>query len=398
MATARPKGRGYEIRVSMGYDMNGRKIVKSKIWIPPKNLTPKQLQKALEREKVLYEEQVKTGANPDCNIKFAQFVDMWVKDYGERFLAPKTLYRHFDYLKRINQAIGHIKLKDLQPIHLNAFYKNLAEEGVSMKRKRDENGNIIGDGKLATKTILEHHRTISTILSVAVKWGLITDNVARRADPPKPEGKEIEFLNESEIKELIKALRQEPIQYQTMVMIAIYTGMRRGELFGLEWKDIDFDNKTLSIIRTSQYIGNKRIITKEPKTKSSIRTLTISDTLIKQLRRYKVWQNQERLKVGADWVDKDRLFTQWNGEPMYPDTLTKWFNQFLKRHNLRHVTLHSVRHSNATLLIAEGTDIRTVSNRLGHAQTSTTLNIYTHALTSKDKQAADTLDDVLAIG
>ena len=119
--------------------------------------------------------------------------------------------------------------------------------------------------------------------------------------------------------------------------------------------------------------------------------------MIKQLRRYKVWQNQERLKVGADWVDKDRLFTQWNGEPMYPDTLTKWFKQFLERHNLRHVTLHSLRHTNATIMIAEGTDIRTVSNRLGHAQTSTTLNIYTHALDSKDKQAAEKLDSILHI-
>ena len=398
MATARPKGRGYEIRVSMGYDMNGRKIVKSKTWIPPKNLTSKQLQKALEREKVLFEEQVKMGNNPDSNIRFAQFVDMWVKDYGEKHLAPKTLHRHFDYLKRINQAIGHKKLKDLKPTHLNTFYQNLAEEGVSKKRKRDENGNIIDDGKLSTKTILEHHRTISTILSAAVKWGLITDNVARRADPPKAEGKEIDYLNEEGIKALLRALQQEPIQYQTMVMILIYTGMRRGELFGLEWKDIDFDNKTVSIVRTSQYIGNKRIITKEPKTKSSVRTLTISDGLIRQLRSYRRWQNEQRLKIGADWVDYDRLFTQWNGEPMYPDTLTKWFKFFLERHNLRHVTLHSVRHSNATLLIAEGTNIRTVSNRLGHAQTSTTLNIYTHALDSKDKQAAETLDGVLAIG
>ena len=397
MATARKRGKGYAIRVSMGYGMDGKRIVQQMTWIPPKNLTPKQLEKELERQKVLFEEQVKTGANPNGNIKFAVFADRWVEEYGKQFLAPKTLYRYCDYLKRINQAIGHIKLKDLQPLHLNAFYKNLGEEGVNMKAKRDENGNIISNGKLSSKTIVEHHRVISKILSTAVKWNLINDNVARRADPPRIEGKDIDYLNEEEIKALIKALWQEPIQYQTMVMILVYTGMRRGELFGLEWKDIDFDNKTLSIVRTSQYIGCKRIITKEPKTKSGYRTLTISDTLIKQLKRYRTWQNMQRLRIGADWVDYDRLFTQWNGEPMYPDTLTKWFKQFLERHNLRHVTLHSLRHTNATLMIAEGTNIRTVSNRLGHAQTSTTLNIYTHALDSKDKQAAEMLDGVLAI-
>lgn len=182
-----------------------------------------------------------------------------------------------------------------------------------------------------------------------------------------------------------------------MIMLLIYTGMRRGELFGLEWKDIDFENGYMQIERTSQYIGNKTLITKEPKTKSSRRAMVISDDIVKMLRNYKAWQTQQRLMMGRDWHDTDRLFTQYNGEPMYPDSLTKWFNHFLKRHNLRHVTLHSLRHTNATLMIAEGTDIRTVSNRLGHAQTSTTLNIYTHALKSKDAKAAQVLNDLLAI-
>ena len=397
MATARPKGRGYEIRVSMGTDMRGKKIVKSKTWIPPKNLTQKQLEKELERQKILFEEEVKLGVCPNSNLKFEPYSEKWLLEYGRENLAPKTYARYCDYLKRINQAIGHIKLKDLQPLHLNAFYRNLAEDGINKKAVRDENGRIIANGKLSPKTIVEHHRVISKLLSTAVKWNLINDNVARRADPPKVPPKEIDLLDETETKLLLNAISKEPITYRTMVMLLIYTGMRRGELFGLEWKDIDFENGYMQIERTSQYIGNKTLITKEPKTKSSRRAMVISDDIVKMLRNYKAWQTKQRLIMGRDWHDTDRLFTQYNGEPMYPDSLTKWFNHFLKRHNLRHVTLHSLRHTNATLMIAEGTDIRTVSNRLGHAQTSTTLNIYTHALKSKDAKAAQVLNDLLAI-
>lgn len=397
MATARRKGRGYEIRVSMGCDMNGKKIVKSKTWVPDKKYTQKQLEKEVERQKLLFEEEVKTGNCANSNIKFQPYSEIWIKDYGEQNLAPKTLARYKEYLKRINMAIGHIKLKDLQPLHLNAFYRNLSEDGVNLKAKRDDKGNIIANGKLSPKTIVEHHRVISKLLSTAVKWNYINDNVAKRADPPKVSAKDIDFLNESETKEMLKALKDEPITYRTMIMLLIYTGMRRGELFGLEWKDIDLENGYLNIVRTSQYIGNKTLITKEPKTKSSRRTMKLSDDIIKMLKVYRAWQTEHRFKIGSEWNDTDRLFTQWNGLPMYPDSLTKWFKHFLKRHSLRQVALHSLRHTNATLMIAEGTDIRTVSNRLGHSNTSTTLNIYTHALKSKDTQAAEVLNDVLAI-
>lgn len=397
MATARPKGRGYEIRVSMGCDMNGKKIVKSKTWVPDKKYTPKQLEKEIERQKMLFEEEVKTGNCANSNIRFQPYSEIWIRDYGEQNLAPKTLSRYREYLKRINKAIGHIKLKDLQPLHLNAFYRNLAEDGVNLKAKRDENGNIIANGKLSPKTIVEHHRVISKLLSTAVKWNYINDNIAKRADPPKVPQKDIDFLNEDETKEMLYSLQSEPLTYRTMIMLLIYTGMRRGELFGLEWKDIDFENRYLNIVRTSQYIGNKTLITKEPKTKSSRRCMKISQSLVDLLKEYRAFQSEQRLKTGSEWHNTDRLFTQWNGLPMYPDSLTKWFSNFLKRHNLRQVTLHSLRHTNATLLIAEGTDIRTVSSRLGHSNTATTLNIYTHALKSKDSEAADVLNTVLAI-
>ena len=173
---------------------------------------------------------------------------------------------------------------------------------------------------------------------------------------------------------MIHLLNEEPIQYRTMILLLLYTGMRRGELCGLEWKDIDFTERRLSIVRTSQYIGHGQIITKEPKTRSGRRELSLSPTLCTLLKDYRVWQNTRRLRTGERWVNTDRLFTQSNGEPIYPDTVTEWFAKFLTNviPDLPKVTLHSLRHTNATLMIAEGVHICKVT------QTVRSCNISTH--------------------
>lgn len=395
MATARKKGRGYEIRVSCGIDINGKKLGKSKTWIPDEGMTQKQIEKELARQKVLFEEEVKNGICPDNKIRFVDFSKRWMDEYAKVNLTIKTYARYEIYLKRINQGIGHLKLKDITPLQLNAFYRSLEADGINQRKRYDENGNLINNGKLAPKTILDHHRVISKILSTAVKWGLLEKNVAMRADPPKVPHREISYLNEQEVRQMLTLLEKEPIQYQTMITLLVYTGIRRGELCGLEWKDIDFENQVMHVVRSAQYIGNKTMITKEPKTKSGIRHFSLSIHACILLKKYKRWQLEQKFNVGDRWEESGRLFTSWNGKPIHPDTITDWFSKFIKQSGLPYVTLHSLRHTNATLMIAEGTDVCTVSRRLGHANTATTLNIYAHALKSKDREAANTLDNVL---
>lgn len=395
MATARKKGRGYEIRVSCGIDINGKKLGKSKTWIPDEGMTQKQIEKELARQKVLFEEEVKNGICPDNKIRFVDFSKRWMDEYAKVNLTIKTYARYEIYLKRINQGIGHLKLKDITPLQLNAFYRSLEADGVNQRKRYDENGDLINNGKLAPKTILDHHRVISKILSTAVKWGLLEKNVAMRADPPKVPHREISYLNEKEVRQMLTLLEKEPIQYQTMITLLVYTGIRRGELCGLEWKDIDFENQVMHVVRSAQYIGNKTMITKEPKTKSGIRHFSLSIHACILLKKYRRWQLEQKFNAGDRWEESDRLFTSWNGKPIHPDTVTDWFSKFIKRSGLPYVTLHSLRHTNATLMIAEGTDVCTVSRRLGHANTATTLNIYAHALKSKDREAANTLDNVL---
>lgn len=359
-------------------------------------MTLHQEEKELERTALLFEERVKNGVCPSSTMRFEELSSRWMEDYAKPSLSPSTYNRYLEYLKRINQGIGHIKLKDLRPLHLNAFYKNLAEPGINKHYKKDEHGKPIGDRRLSPKTIRDHHRVISAILNWAVKSELIDRNVAAGATVPKSPGQDIECLNEEQAKYLLQLLEKEPIQYRTMITLLIYTGLRRGELNGLEWKDIDFEARTLTVARSSLYIGNGQTITKEPKSRAGKRKLTLSNTACRLLLEYKAWQDKRKEELGDQWEEHDRLFTQWNGVPIHPQTISDWFRKFLNKHpELPRVRLHSLRHSNATLLIAEGVDIRTVSNRLGHAQTSTTLNIYSHALQSRDAAAADCLDNAL---
>ena len=186
------------------------------------------------------------------------------------------------------------------------------------------------------------------------------------------------------------------MEYQAAVKLLLFTGMRRGEAMGLKWSDIDFESSTLSISRSSQYLPSMGVFQKSPKNQASIRTIKLPGVAVAALKEYRVWQNAERLKMGDLWQDGDWVFTAWNGTPMNPDTFSGWFRSFIRKTELEGVHVHTLRHTNATLLIAAGENIRTVSRRLGHSQTSTTSNIYSHAIESADARAAETLENILA--
>lgn len=183
--------------------------------------------------------------------------------------------------------------------------------------------------------------------------------------------------------------------YRTMIILMLDTGLRRGELCGLEWKDFDFEKRTVYIQRNSVYLSGQGVIDETPKTRKAKRTIKLPEETIQMLKQYRAWQMQERLKLGDQWKEHDRLFTQWNGCPIHPQTITGWFRKFINRNDLPQISVHSLRHTNASLLIAAGTNIRTVSSRLGHAQTSTTMDIYAHAIQSADAAAADTIGAIL---
>ncbi len=167
-------------------------------------------------------------------------------------------------------------------------------------------------------------------------------------EPPKVQKKEASFLDESQVQKLLDLLDKEPITYRTMITLLLHTGMRRGELCGLEWNDIDLDAGLLDIQRSSLYLPEKGVFMDDTKNNSSKRVLKLTPDAVQLLRRYRSWQGRERLRLGDQWVDTwedhPRLFTTWNGKPLHPSTVTGWFHDFVERSGLPPVSIHSLRH------------------------------------------------------
>lgn len=229
--------------------------------------------------------------------------------------------------------------------------------------------NLHTGGQLSANSVRAYHRVISSILSKAVKWGYIPFNPAMNAELPKQEPKEAPHLEEAEARRLLELLHNEPMKYRAMITFDLLSGLRRGELLGLRWCDVDFQNQTITIEQTSSYVSGKGIYTDTPKNKTSARPLKLSRSAFLMLQEYKDWQDAQRAACGDFWKDKDgRVFTGNDGAPVHPDALTKWFAGFVRRSGLPKVSIHSLRHTYASLMIADGTPLVVVSRRLGHAQ------------------------------
>ena len=386
MANVTKRGESYLIRVSDGLAVDGRQIIHSRTWRPDPGMTQKQIEKELTRQTVLFEEACRQNRVGDGNIKFQKFAEQWYKEYVVPNLRERTRARYEQLQTRTFQAIGHLRLDRITARHVQAFVNNLSEPGINEKT----------GGGLSPKTVRHYLSYISGVMDYGVKMGMIPNNPCRNVSAPKMEKKEIDCYTLEEAAQFLKLLESEPLKYQAFFQLAIFGGFRRGELLGLEWKDIDFDTCLISIRRTSQYSKAKGIYTDTTKTESSKRCLKMPDLVMQTLKKYMIEQSKERLLIGDKWNNMDRVFTRWNGLPMYPTTTYHWLDRFCEKNKLRKVNIHSFRHLNASLLIGEWTDIRTVSAALGHSQTSTTLNIYAHAIAESQALATNSIADKLS--
>lgn len=425
MASIRKRGNSYQITVSNGRDRTGKQLIETTTFVPDSNKTDRQNQKALERFVIEFEDKVKSGKYLDGEkLTFQAFTDVWLADYALQHLEPSTLQLYKHLLKQhIIPAIGNIKLSKLQPNQLNKLYNTLASE-----RKDGKSGGY------APKTIKHVHNLISAVYSAAVKWNIVLNNPCDRVEVPKqvPTRDKLKYFTIEQTEIFIGLLdkdfsttcqahdrtddtgkvyhvadyvetRKIPTQFKLFFLLAIYGGMRRGELIALEWSDLDFKNNAISITKSTGIVDGKPY-TKEPKTRSSIRMISIPASVMKVAHEWRMEQLRYRMAIGSQWEGADHVFIQWNGKQMYPSTPYHAFKRIIHRYNetvkndsdkLPDIPLHGLRHTSATLLISQHVDVRTVSGRLGHAQTSTTMDIYSHALKELDEKAADALDDLL---
>lgn len=193
----------------------------------------------------------------------------------------------------------------------------------------------------------------------------------------------------------LDSLPQEEYKYKIATYIALFTGLRLGEIMGLEWLDIDWNNKELHIERASQYNSTTGIITKDPKTEDSKRIISISDSLVDMLKDYKKYMDLYILEHSDKWQGNNRLFTTNDGQAMHTYTVSKWFPKFITKYKLKKITFHGLRRTSATLLVSMNVDFKAVGARLGHSDTSMLHKIYAHALKSSDKVASDKLEEKL---
>lgn len=366
MASIRKRGNSYQITVSNGRDIRSKQLIETATFVPDPNRTEKQNQKALEKFVYEFEEKVKSGKYlTGEKLTYQQYIELWLKDYAYKQMEQTSIERCESSLNNlILPAIGHLKLDKIQPLHIQGLYDTLEKTGFTQH-------GVHKDYK--PNTLKRIHQIISSSLNTAVQWQLIESNPCSRVKPPKvvrnPAALKhftleqaqtfLDFLEETYITstggrqrrdgspaDRHEEIRSVPLQQKVLFNLALFGGFRLGELIALTWDDIDFTSNTVSI------------------TKSTART-------------------------------KD-------GKQMDLATPNHAFKRIIRRYNrtktdcepLPEITLHGLRHTSAILLIAQNMDVRTVSNRLGHAECSTTMNIYAHALQKRDEQAADSLAEL----
>ncbi|MBR6103057.1 MAG: site-specific integrase [Ruminococcus sp.] len=381
----------YRIRVSRGYDEKGNRLKPFFMtWVPDKGMTKKQIEAELQRQVVLFEERCNSGTQTVSNkMKLKDFIPQYLETVEVR-ASPTTL--HF-YKRVIDTHIipffGNKKMQDIKPQHIQNFIKYLTE-------LTPEHGSPTNDtDKLSPSTVRRYLTVLQSIFKTAHKLEIISTNPtkAEKLTIPRVVNPRIEIFTKAEAAEMLNCLTSEDLQFQTYVQLAIITGARRGEMAALKFSDFDYAGCRLTISRAAIKVSGQPIQIKPPKD-YEVRTVTVNEHCIELVKMLQAEHEQERQRLGSKWAGDEWLFTQWNGEIMNPQTPTKQFDKFLKKHGLKHRKLHSLRHTSATLLLYGGINIRQVQQRLGHSELETTQK-YLHYLSEADVEAVNVLTNML---
>ena len=447
--------KNYRLVVSDGLDWKGQQRRRYSTWTPPNpNMSEKQMEKQAMAAAIKFEEAINAGYEIDKRKKFHEYADYVIDLKSRAGLAPTTIERYYSMLPRIHDKIGHMKLTDIRPHHLNDLYKHLAENGIRNKgaiatakkvvakkvsalgmpkckiceeagiSHTTLNSILRGDSvtytnaeklakylgysvselfqvedkfkPLSDKTILEHHRLISMILAQADKELLIPYNPAAKATPPKVTKKEADYFQPEEVAEIVKALENVPIKWKAMTYILIDTGCRRGELMGLQWHCVDLDKGIVMIKQALLYTKDKGVYVGPPKT-GRPRAVCLAPETIDVLKKWKTEQLRTKMRHANIWQDTGFLFTKDDGTAMHPDSITDWLNKFSQENDLPHIHPHAFRHTVASILIASGIDPVTTANELGHADANTTQAIYAHQIARARAEASGVRAGVFSI-
>ncbi|MCL2253074.1 MAG: site-specific integrase [Lachnospiraceae bacterium] len=401
MASIRKRGNTYQITVSNGYDINGKKITETTTCEPTAK-TAKKIELEVRDFAFEFEKKVKSGKYISGDkMTFADFTNLWFAKYADGQLADTSISRAKSTFNVILPYIGHKKISALQPLDFQNLYVDLQNDGYT------KNGKTY---KYSNNTIKRMRDDLSSILNTAIDWRLIADNPVKGSKPPKVErnNSDIKYFTPDEAKKFLDFLdkdytvvhrgrekadgtpsiehittKQISTQIKSIIYMAIFGGFRRGELVGFSWSAVDFDNNCISVNKTAIRPTGGQKTKDKAKAASSTRTVSLPPLVMDLLKKHKAEQTEYKNNLGTAWNGMDWLYIQDDGKQMDIDTPNKQFKKIIVRYNndnpsnpLPVINLHCLRHTCATLAIAANANIKSVSARLGHADINTTLDIY----------------------
>lgn len=378
MATIRKRGDNYQIRVSCGYDANGKQVVRTKTWRPDKQLTAKQIEKELNHQAVMFEDACMNGFMTSAT-KFSEFAERWKREYAENNLKQTTIDNMSHTIDRVNEEIGHFRLDKIN----TRIIQNLIVSLTNGDEKK-------GYKPLRAKTVKNYISYVSSVFDYAVRLEMVLKNPCQNAVIPTVKRTQRDMYTLEEAQLFIDTLIQKaPLVYQCYFILAIYSGLRRGELSGLTWDNIDFKNHVITVEKALYHVKGKGNVLDTPKTASSNRSLKLPEAMFTYLNRLRKFYEQERKRLGTKWDDNNFVFKRHDGHPLSPAAPSKWLRKFCEREGLRHVVPHSFRHLAASLMIDAGASVKTVQACLGHSDASTTLNIYAHSFAKSQAKMSE---------
>jgi len=334
-------------------------------------------QRAVKERMVEAISQQQKGTLPDPDKQtLAEYLAVWLEDTAKPTVRPST-YRLYEYAVRVHiapTAIGKLKLAKVTPQQIQRWLNELSATN------------------LAPKTIKLIHGVLRTALEIASRWNMVTRNTARLVSAPRIPHHEMLALTPEQAGALLKAAEGDRLY--ALYAVAVALGMRQGEILALRWQDVDLDGSVVTVAHTLQRVDGKAVL-QEPKTKSSRRRISIPLSILGILRQHRIRQLEERLLAGQRWQDSGHVFTDLVGGPIGSQRALKDFKRLLVKAGLPDMRFHDLRHTAASLLLAQGVSPRMIMETLGHSNISMTMDTYAHIMPSLRQEAADAMDRIL---
>ncbi|MFL5628161.1 MAG: tyrosine-type recombinase/integrase [Ktedonobacteraceae bacterium] len=329
----------------------------------------------LDHIKKALREQEQGALVPASKQTVKQFLEYWLEEVHKQKIKQSS---YIKYRKALNYhilpALGHIHLQKLTAEHIDTFYAKLLKQGKS------------------PKSIKDIHGIVHVALQYAVKRKRLSKNVANDIDLPRMERYSSHVLDKDQARRLLEVAKGSRLE--TLLIVALATGMRRGELLALRWSDVHFDIRSLHVQRTVDRVKNVGYVESEPKTKRSRRTIMLPQFVIDALMRHRMQQVEVSLQAENLWVDRDLVFCNMVGDFLYPDNVSADFKKLVGKAGLPPMRFHDLRHSAATILLAMGVHPKVVQEILGHTQISITMDVYSHMLPSMQREAMEGLNNL----